>query len=89
MEETDLTLGKVGQSTVQCPACTQFGIGPALGKYCPVDSITAIQGETLLCSVIFGDLGVTARIWESLSVTVSFFPFNILNAIVFRSLTKF
>lgn len=42
---TSLCLGKMGQSTLQCPACPQIGQGSALealGQLCPVVSIATL-----------------------------------------------
>lgn len=76
---TLLCLGRAGQSTLLCPACPQLGqllvVGAELGKYFPVVSVTIIQVKTLCCPVIFSaDLGVTARIWESVSQLAGQFP---------------
>ena len=65
----------------------------ALGQLCPVVSITTTQMESFIhqtpVPIIFLETlagGVTARIWESLSVIISL---NILNDIFKRSLTDY
>lgn len=70
MRETDLPLFR--QSGAVNSQCPEFGpgsaAGAALGQSCPVVSVTTIQMESpWCCSNFFGDLGVTARSWGSLS----------------------
>lgn len=69
---TLLCLGEVGQSTLQCPACRQFRLGPGGRCYTPAvlpggQYHHNLGGHISWCLIIFfGDLRVTAGIWESL-----------------------
>ena len=69
-----LCLGRGGHQFFSVLLVHSLGRVLALGQSCPMVSIITIQAETLWYpGNFFGDLGVTARIWESLLIVISFF----------------
>ena len=82
---TLLCLGKVGQSTLQCPACPKFG--PGLGNRCSqVGHVTTIQVVVVMPDHLLW------RSWgncqELGNLCRKIFPLNILNVIFIRPLKR-
>lgn len=81
---TSLCLGKMGQSTLQCPACPQIGQGSAreaLGQLCRWLALPHYCRWSRWCPLFtfFRDLRVSARSWGLCHS--QFFPLSIWNAI--------